>query len=159
MNDASTLILPQLAPVYDALWPAAAALLRAVVGLALVPHALRFSFGCFPNSGSRALSIGALAAILERSGYRPGKLWAVVTILIEFIAGPLLALGLFTRPAALIVFIFLLLAAIDHGRNDGYFWNTLGFEYPFLWAVAALVFVVCGGGLWSLDHLLIGREF
>ena len=52
-----------------------------------------------------------------------------------------------------------LTAAIDHGRNDGYFWNTLGFEYPFLWAVAALVFVVCGGGLWSLDHLLIGREF
>ena len=98
MADAATLILPQLGPMYDASWPAAGALLRAVVGLALIPHALRFSFGCFPNSGSRALSIGALAAVLERSGYRPGMLWALVTILIEFIAGPLLALGLFTDP-------------------------------------------------------------
>lgn len=149
-----TLILPQLGPVYAALWPAALTLLRVVVGLALVPHGLRAGFGFFPNSGSRALSVPALAAGLAQAGYRPGLLWAIVTLLIEFVAGPLLALGLLTRPAALLIFVFLLLAAIEHGRTDGYFWNTLGFEYPFLWSVGALVFVIAGGGPWSLDRLL-----
>jgi putative oxidoreductase len=154
-----TLLVPQLGAVYGALWPVVETLLRVVVGLALLPHGLRACFGFFPNSGSRALSLPALAAGLAQLGYRPGMLYATITILVEFVAGPLLALGLFTRPAAVLIFVFLLLAAIDHGRHDGYFWNTLGFEYPFLWAIAALLFVVHGGGPWSLDALLIGRAF
>ena len=75
--DASTpLFLPQLAPIYQAVSPVAETLIRAIVGLALIPHALRFCFGLFPNSGSRALSIDILTAGLERSGYRPGRFWA-----------------------------------------------------------------------------------
>jgi hypothetical protein len=37
MVDATPLIFPQLGPIYQALFPWAEALLRAVVGLALVP--------------------------------------------------------------------------------------------------------------------------
>jgi len=40
----------------------------------------------------------------------------------------------------------------------GYFWNTLGLEYTLMWTVAAFYFLVYGGGLYSLDHFLIGRE-
>ena len=46
------------------------------VGLALVPHGLRNTFGFFPNTGVRALNLTALAKQLDESGYRPSKLWA-----------------------------------------------------------------------------------
>jgi hypothetical protein len=36
--------------------PFADALLRVAVGLALVPHGLRNTFGFFPNTGVRALN-------------------------------------------------------------------------------------------------------
>ena len=136
------------------LGPLTETLLRIVVGLALLPHGLRAFFGCFPRSGSPILSLDALAVALARSGYRPGRFWALVTAAVEFIAGPLLVAGLFTRLAALPITVFLFLAAVEHGRRDGYFWNTLGFEYPFLWCVAALYFLAHGGGAWSLDRWL-----
>ena len=54
MVDATPLIFPQLGPVYQALFPWAEALLRAVVGLTLVPHGLRSTFGMFPSTGAQS---------------------------------------------------------------------------------------------------------
>ena len=51
MVDSTPLIFPQLAPLYQSLAPWAEALLRAVAGLALVPHGLRNTFGMFPSTG------------------------------------------------------------------------------------------------------------
>lgn len=147
------LIFPALGGIYATCLPWAEALLRLWCGLALLPHALRAFFGCFPNSGSRILSPTLLAQGIERSGFRPGRFWTVVVALIEFGAGPALAAGLFTRPAALLVFLFFVGAAYDHGRFDGYFWNKLGMEYPTLWGLVALLFIFAGGGPLSLDAL------
>ena len=60
--------------LYQTLLPFADALLRAAVGLALVPYGLRNTFGFFPNTGVRALNLTALAKQLDETGYRPGKL-------------------------------------------------------------------------------------
>lgn len=150
---------PALGPVYAAATPFAEALLRAICGLALIPHGLRAFFGFFPNTGSRLLSPALLAQGIERSGFRPGRLWLPFIALVQFGAGPALALGLFTRPAALLVFIFFAGAAYDHARFDGYFWNKLGAEYPVMWAAIALFFACAGGGMISLDHLWLGWEF
>jgi len=54
MNGATPLIFAQLGPLYDALFPWAEMLLRAVVGLTLVPHGLRSAFGMFPSTGGLA---------------------------------------------------------------------------------------------------------
>jgi uncharacterized membrane protein YphA (DoxX/SURF4 family) len=51
------------------------------------------------------------------------------------------------------------LSAYDHAKYDGYFWNKVGVEYPAMWAIGVLYFVINGGGPISLDHLLIGRAF
>jgi putative oxidoreductase len=152
-----TLIIPELGTLYHALEPCAEALLRAAVGLALVPHGLRLFFGFFPGTGVNIGSFVRFADVLDKTGYRPGKFWAVPVLLTEFVAGPLMALGLLTRPAALAVFILMLLSTVDHIK-DGYFWNTRGIEYPAMWAIAALYFVLHGGGVISLDRL-IGWEF
>ncbi|HEY3918748.1 MAG TPA: DoxX family protein [Stellaceae bacterium] len=147
-------VWPALGPFYATITPWAEALLRAWCGLALLPHGMRCFFGWFPNSGSRILSPALLASGIERSGFRPGRFWAVVIALVEFVAGPALALGLFTRLAALLIFLFFLGAAYDHLRFDGYFWNKLGMEYPALWGLVALYFACAGGGAIALDRLL-----
>lgn len=133
--------------------PFADALLRVAVGLALVPHGLRNTFGFFPNTGVRAQSVPELAKQLDQSGYRPGIFWASAISLTQLVGGPLLALGLFTRPVAAIVLVFLLVANVERWRVGRYFWNQLGLEYTLMWTIAAFVILAHGGGRYSLDHL------
>ena len=160
MLDSSTpLIIPELGSLYRALALWTEALLRVAVGLALVPHGLRMTFGLFPNTGLKVRNVGMLAEQLDHDGYRPGKVWAPLISLTQLVCGPLLALGLFTRVAAVPIVLFLLVSNYERWRVGKYFWNTLGLEYTLMWTVAALYFLVHGGGLYSLDHWLIGREF
>ena len=144
MLDQSTpLIFPALGTLYQTLAPWAEALLRAVVGLALV----------------RAHNLTELAQQLDGDGYRPGKFWAPAISIVQLVGGPMLALGLFTRPVACPIVVFLIVANFERWRVGGYFWNKTGLEYTLMWTVGALYFLVHGGGPISLDHLLIGRAF
>jgi putative oxidoreductase len=158
MTESTTLIFPSLTPLYQTLAPWAEALLRVVIGLALVPHGLRMAFGFFPDSGGPIRNLAMMADALDKGGYRPGMLWAPLIAGTQLVAGPMLALGLFTRPAAVPVFLFLLVSNFERWRVGGYFWNTLGFEYTLMWTAGAFYFLVHGGGLISLDHF-IGRAF
>ena len=152
------LILPQLASLYETLAPISQALLRVVVGLWMVPHGLRMSFGFFPTTGLPQRSVRMLAVDLDKWGYRPGWFWAPLISTTQLVGGPLLALGLFTRPVAAVVLVFLLVANVERWRVGKYFWNQLGLEYTLMWTIAAFWFLVHGGGLYSLDHWL-GRAF
>jgi putative oxidoreductase len=143
-----------LQTLLQTLSPFAYALLRAAVGLALVPHGLRNTFGFFPDTGVRALNLKALAAQLDQGGYRPGRFWAPAISITQLIGGPLLALGLFTRPVAAVVLIFLLVANVERWHVGKYFWNQLGLEYTLMWTIATLYVLVSGGGLYSLDHVI-----
>jgi putative oxidoreductase len=153
------LIYPQLGALYQTLAPVAEAALRVMVGLALVPHGLRMTFGFFPTTGQPLRNIGMLGDYLEKQGYRPGKLWAVAISLTQLICGPLLALGLLTRLAAVPIVLFLLVTNVERWRVGRYFWNQLGLEYTLMWTLAAIYFLIHGGGAYSLDRLLIGLEF
>jgi putative oxidoreductase len=158
MDTTTTLFFPALGPIYQCLAPWAEAALRAVVGLWMVPHALRNTFGFFPTTGVPSHNLAELAAQLDRDGYRPGKLWAPAISVTQLVGGPLLALGLFTRPAAFAILVFLLVTNIERWRVGKYFWNQLGLEYTLMWTAATFYFLVHGGGHISLDHL-IGRAF
>jgi putative oxidoreductase len=160
MPDAATpLVFPQLGHAYQALAPWAEALLRAGTGLALVPHGLRNTFGLFPSTGVRAHNVAELAQQLDRDGYRPGRFWAPAISLTQLVGGPMLALGLFTRPVAVPILLFLVVSNYERWRVGGYFWNKTGLEYTLMWTLGVLFFLVHGGGAISLDHLVIGREF
>ena len=160
MLDPSTpLFIPELGPLYRTLAPVAEALLRVMVGLALVPHGLRNTFNFFPRTGQPMRSIRQLADYMDKQGYRPGMLWAPAISLTQLVCGPLLALGLFTRPAAVPIVLFLLVSNIERWRVGKYFWNQLGLEYTLMWTVAALYFLAHGGGVYSLDRLIIDRRF
>jgi putative oxidoreductase len=159
MLDSGPLIIPELGSIYRTLAPWTEALLRVAVGLALVPHGLRMTFGFFPDTGLKVRNVGMLAEQLERDGWRPGKVWAPLISFTQLVCGPLLALGLFTRLAAIPIVIFLMVSNVERWRVGRYFWNVLGLEYTLMWTIAALYFLVHGGGVYSLDHWLIGREF
>ncbi len=153
-----SLIFPQLAPLYQTLAPISEALLRVVVGLWMVPHGLRMTFGLFPTTGLPQRNVHMLAVDLDKWGYRPGWFWAPLISATELIAGPMLALGLLTRAACVPLALFLIVTNIERYRVGRYFWNRLGMEYTLMWLVATLYFLIHGGGRYSLDHL-IGREF
>jgi putative oxidoreductase len=143
-----------LSGFYQTLLPFADALLRVAVGLALVPHGLRNTFGFFPNTGVRALNLSALAQQLDQTGYRPGKLWAPTISLTQLVGGPLLALGLFTRPVAAVVLVFLLVTNVERWRVGRYFWNQLGMEYTLMWTIGTFYILIHGPGPYSLDRIL-----
>lgn len=155
----TTLIFPQLEVIYQSFAPWAEALLRIWVGLALVPHGLRNTFNFFPTTGQPLRSPRMLADYMDKQGYRPGIVWAWAISLTQLVGGPLLALGLFTRPVAVPIVLFLAVSNIERWRVGRYFWNQLGLEYTLMWTLAAFYFLVHGGGAYSLDALVLGREF
>ena len=69
---------------------------------------------------------------------------------LELVSGICIALGLFTRLAALFLAINMLFICFKVG--NGKFWYED--QHPFIFALLAMVFFFAGGGRWSVDHLL-----
>ncbi len=134
--------------------PYADAALRIAVGALLIPHGLRFAFGLWSDSGNPNRTMAQLAQSLDSWGYRPGWLWSKAIAFNHLVCGPLLILGLFTRPAALVATLFLSVACFERWRVGKWFWNKLGVEYTLLWAIAAFHILVMGSGRFSLDRML-----
>jgi putative oxidoreductase len=83
-------------------------------------------------------------------GFPAPMLLGWLAILSEFVGGLLLALGLFTRPAAALIATTLLVAAIKVHANDPFARKELALAY----AVVGLAFLVGGGGRYALDAAL-----
>ena len=78
----------------------------------------------------------------------------------EFLGGVLLALGLLTRPVALLFMLEWIVIAAAVPVKAGQSWFTFGAtpHHPALIAVLCLALLLRGGGPYSLDRR-IGREF
>jgi putative oxidoreductase len=146
-------IIPALSSTYDCATPMAHALMRAGLGFILIPHGMQKLFGSFGGAG-----LNGFAGIFDKIGYSPGIFWASVVGCTEFIGGILLLIGLFTRPAAAAVVIFMLNAIWVTSHAGGFFWTKGGMEFSLLIGLVALYFLCSGGGPYSLDRKL-GREF
>src|SRR5439155_22509000 len=83
---------------------------------------------------------------------------AYLTFFSEFVAAACLAVGLFTRIVAAMIFIQMMVIVIVFQGPYGFFWTNRGYEYPLLWAAFCLAIFFRGGGRWSVDHY-IGKEF
>ncbi|MFN3657826.1 MAG: DoxX family protein [Pseudolabrys sp.] len=141
------LIIPALGSFYRALAPFTEPLVRVMAGGALAIHGYPILFG----------QAAAAARFLESAGFENGLFWAYVVGAVEFVCGLCLALGLFTRLAAVPIIGFLAIAIVTYHWQFGFAWENRGIEYPLFWAIVVFHFLVRGGGAWSLDAL-IGRE-
>ena len=144
-------LIPALHVVTQALTPLGEPLVRVTTGLLLIPHGAQKLFGAFGGYG-----VEATGQFFAAKLGLPASL-ALVAGLIEFFGGLMLAAGLLTRPVAVLVFGMMAVATLQVHLSLGFFWTSGGFEYPLFWGLAALSFVIRGGGRYSLDAL-IGRE-
>jgi putative oxidoreductase len=121
---------------------------RACYGLFFVPHGAQKLFGWFGGN------IASVAQAVESIGLSPGMAWAYFIGGLELIGGLLLALGLFTRPVAVLFAGFMFVAAFFYNNQFGYFWPRGGMEVPLLLLALALALALRGGGEFSLDRRL-----
>jgi putative oxidoreductase len=97
------------------------------------------------------------AGNIEQAGLPFPMALAWLTVFSESVAAICVALGLFTRVAALIVFIQMTVIITMFQWKFGYFWTNRGIEYALLWWLLLLAIMMRGGGAYSLDRLL-GKE-
>lgn len=118
--------------------------LRVFTGAALLTHGLPKLFGGLPGFTEYIAGLGIPApAIL-----------AFLAVLAESAGALLLAIGLLTRPASLMIAATMAVAAlIAHG--DGGFAAQ---EKAWLYFFPALLFLFKGAGRWSIDALLSRRK-
>jgi putative oxidoreductase len=69
-----------------------------------------------------------------------------------------LAIGLFTRIAAAMIGIEMLVIVFLFQWQFGYFGTARGYEYALLWLLLCIAIFLKGGGRYSIDRL-IGKEF
>ncbi len=148
----STLIIPALGGIYDNVSGLAYPLVRLVTGALLIPHGCQKLFGWFGGD------INATAAFFSQIGLEPALPLAYLVGVTELFGGILLAIGLLTRPVAVMVLVQMAVAMFLVHLGNGFFWNEGGFEYPLMWGLLALAIAFRGGGPLSVDRA-IGREF
>jgi putative oxidoreductase len=139
-------IIPALGRYYAFTSDLAYLVVRVSVGLLLLPH------------GWAKINTGpaGIMAYMSRLGLEPSALFTSVAFFNEIIGAILIALGLFTRPAAaLLVIQFIVLTVLVHIPR-GYM-VAGGVEFPLLWLLMLIAVLLRGGGPWSLDRKL-GRE-
>jgi putative oxidoreductase len=83
---------------------------------------------------------------------------AYLVFFTESVAAICLAIGLFTRIAAAMVGIQMLVITFVFQWQYGYFWTNRGLEFALMWALLCIAIWFRGGGRYSVDHY-IGKEF
>ncbi len=128
----------------DRLQPLGLLGLRVVLGVIMAGHGYRkFFAGGMPHHFDLVRHIGL-----------PGWL-AYVSAGAEFFGGLLLVMGLFTRLAALAVFIDMLVAVLKVHWSNGLM-GPNGSEFPLSLMAMAFALIFLGAGAISLDHVLRG---
>jgi putative oxidoreductase len=124
-------------------------ILRVLVGLTMASHGAQKLFGWFGGYG-----IKGTAGFLEQLGFVPGRRNAVMAGFAELLGGLLLALGLATPLAAVLIVSVMVVAIGSVHLKNGFYNHLQGYEYNLILAVTALSFVWGGPGPLSLDAVL-----
>jgi putative oxidoreductase len=145
--------IPALGGIYAATEHYTEPLLRLGLAAILIPKGLQKVFGMFGGGG-----IGGTAELFDRLGYSPGILWGTLVGFTELIAGILFLIGLFVRPAAFAIFIFMIFALHFTWTSNGWFWLNGGAEFNWLITMVTLVLLIRGAGELSVDKRM-DKEF
>jgi len=128
-------------------------ILRMTLAVVMFPHGAQKALGWFGGYGFK----GTLE-VFRKSGIPAGL--GVLAIMAALLGSLGLAMGLFTRVAALGIGIVMLVAMVTVHRQYGFFMNWYGaqqgegFEYHVLALGLAIALVFAGAGVWSLDAMI-----
>lgn len=147
--DRGRLIVPALAGIYRQVAPLSYAIMRFSAGVVLLPHGVQ-KLAYVP--------VVRLAANVGQHGLPMPLFLAYCAFFVESVGAACLMLGLFTRIAALAIWIEMSVIITVFQWRFGYFWTNRGIEYALLWWLLCTAIAFRGGGRYSLDRL-IGKEF
>jgi len=103
--------------------------------------------------GSAARGLSG-AQLLEKFGY-PAPLFLTYLIAsLETFGGVLLVVGLFVRPVALAMVIFMLFAVHYTSVNSGFIWVRGGCEYPLTILLISFYYLINGAGPLSIASVV-----
>ncbi len=124
-------------------------ILRLVVGLTMAAHGAQKLFGWFGGYG-----LAGTGGFLEKLGFVPGRRHALFAGLAELSGGLLLALGLATPLAAMLITSVMFVAIATVHIKHGFFNHNQGYEYNLTLAVVAVSVAMIGAGPISVDGAL-----
>ncbi|WP_226011350.1 DoxX family protein [Halomicrobium salinisoli] len=131
-----------------------AALLRGGVALVLLLHSLaRFGIGPYDP-----MPVSGFAGFLGSMGVPAPGLTAWVVTLVELVGGVLILVGLFTRAAAALAAVVMLVALALVHLPQGLAADGTAIERTLLMALASLALVVRGAGPLSIEEGVLGYE-
>jgi putative oxidoreductase len=140
------LLFPGLESFYAVAIPLAWPIIRIAVGWNLVVH----------GWGKVTRGPSAYIRPFMEQGFDPALPWIWAALIIEFVGGIALILGLFTRFFAAAAAIEILIITILYWKA-GFSWLNRGYEYTLLWGLVCFAIALRGGGPYSLDRR-IGTE-
>ena len=123
--------------------------LRLVTGLLFAVHGAQKTFGLWGGQGLRGWQ-----GTIERLGYRPGYPIAVLTALAELVGGLLIAVGLLTPLAGLLVVGQSVVIVFGVHWKRGFFNRDNGFEFPLVLGAGFLAILLAGPGALSVDAVI-----
>lgn len=132
--------LKELATSFGLLW------LRVLTGAGIATH----GYGKLFTPGR----MDGFAKGVADMGIPMPEVFAWAAALSEFAGGLLLILGLATRPAALLVFLTMTVAAFLRHGDDPFSKKELALAY---WVLSGAILCL-GAGAWSVDRLIAGRR-
>jgi putative oxidoreductase len=127
----------------------AALVLRVPVGLILAAHGAQKLFAWFGGYG-----LEGTGQWMASIGLTPGFLMALLAGSAEFFGGLALALGLLTRPAAIVTALTMAVAVLSVHINNGLFMANNGYEYGLTLFVVSIALAIQGAGSLSMDNWL-----
>lgn len=128
----------------------ASLILRAILASVFFAHGAQKLFGWFGGFG-----LDGTGAFFKSQGLSPGKFWALISGLVEFGGGLMIAAGLLTSLAALAVAGDMVIAIASVTGKHGWFTEVKGgFEINLMLIALALVLILIGPGRYSLDQAL-----
>jgi putative oxidoreductase len=121
-------------------------ILQVAVGLTFAAHGAQKLFGWWDGPGMTGWE-GAM----DRMGFRPPRVFAWISALVEFVGGLMLAVGVLTPlVAAVIVAQAVVIIGRAHWTN-GFFNQRSGIEYPLLLGAGAAAIGLGGPSALSVD--------
>lgn len=97
-----------------------------------------------PHSIGKLRNIGMASLTFEKAGFRPGRAFVILTVVLELLAGIGLIFGIYERIAAGLAVIVLVGASYAVLKINGFNWRwqKLGPEYMLFWAAMCVLSVL-----------------
>jgi putative oxidoreductase len=137
----SKLLFPALESFYAVAIPLAWPIIRIAVGWNLLVH----------GWGKVTRGPSAYVRAFVEQGFDPALPWVWAALIIEFVGGIALILGLFTRFFAAAAAVEMLVITMLYWKT-GFSWLNRGYEYTLLWGLVCFAIALRGGGPYSVDR-------